>query len=47
MLRSLSGLMFDVSYEGKVLKVYKTGRLVFEGARGREEVEEVLRKILD
>lgn len=45
-LSSLSGVMFDVSYEGKLLKVYRTGRLVFKNAKNRKDVENTLVKIL-
>jgi len=39
--------MFDVSYNGKTLKVYKTGRVIFKNAGDRKEVEKTLKKILE
>ncbi len=45
-IKALSGVMFDVSYEGKTLKVYRTGRVIFKNAKNRGEVEKTLEKIL-
>ncbi len=38
--------MLDVLYEGKLLKVYRAGRLIFKNAKNKKDVEETLAKIL-
>jgi|YelNatPaOPRAMG01_1025707.scaffolds.fasta_scaffold143822_2 hypothetical protein len=44
--RSISGLVFDISFRGIPLRVYRTGRILMKGLKSKEEAERMLGDLL-
>ncbi|MHA1607147.1 MAG: hypothetical protein ACTSWP_06365 [Candidatus Freyarchaeota archaeon] len=44
--KSLSDLVFDVSFKNAIIRLYKTGKMVVRKVASRDEVESILNELL-
>ncbi|RLI21060.1 hypothetical protein DRO54_04730 [Candidatus Bathyarchaeota archaeon] len=45
-VRSLANIAYDVNFEGKSMRVYRTGKILMKKLKDKQEAEELLKKLL-
>ena len=43
---SLSGIIFDLSYQGIAFRMFSSGKVIFRGVEGKEAVHDILAALL-
>jgi len=45
-IKSISGIAFDVSFKNASIRLYKTGKLLIKKLKDKKEAEEILEKLI-
>jgi len=45
-VRSLANIAYDVDFEGRQMRIYRTGKILMKKLKGKQEAEEILKKLL-
>ena len=43
---SLSGIIFDLSFQGITFRMFSSGKVIFKGVKGKEAVHDILTALL-
>ena len=45
-VRSLANIAYDIEFEGKQMRIYRTGKILMKNLKGKREAEEILKRLL-
>lgn len=45
-VKSIANAVYEVSYEDKVLRIYRTGKILMKKFKDKKEAEEILKRLL-
>ena len=44
-VRTLANIAYDVNFEGKSMRIYRTGKILMKKLKNKREAEEILKKL--
>ncbi|MEM2180453.1 MAG: hypothetical protein QW134_07510 [Nitrososphaeria archaeon] len=45
-VKSIANAVYEISYEDKVLRIYRTGKILMKKFKDKKEAEEILKRLL-